>query len=185
MQAANLFRSSLRRSIANNTSNNARFAIRQRVPAARTYSTIPPPLPSAGKSNTALYVGLGVLLAAGAGYYVFTSSDPNAREAATALKSGVQSAKSKLNYVPTKEDYQKVYNRISAILDEAGEYDGKLLCVYDPVKKSLITVPDGSYGPVLVRLAWHSSGTYDKDTKTGGRYPSQISSAFTTLTSLK
>ncbi|KAH7339821.1 heme peroxidase [Rhizoctonia solani] len=27
---------------------------------------------------------------------------------------------------------------------------------------------DGSYGPVLVRLAWHSSGTYDKDTKTGG-----------------
>lgn len=29
---------------------------------------------------------------------------------------------------------------------------------------------DGSFGPVLLRLAWHSSGTYDKDTKTGGRY---------------
>ena len=27
---------------------------------------------------------------------------------------------------------------------------------------------DGSYGPVLVRLAWHASGTYDKETKTGG-----------------
>ena len=27
---------------------------------------------------------------------------------------------------------------------------------------------DGSYGPVLVRLAWHASGTYDKDTNTGG-----------------
>jgi cytochrome c peroxidase len=27
---------------------------------------------------------------------------------------------------------------------------------------------DGSYGPVLLRLAWHASGTYDKDTKTGG-----------------
>jgi hypothetical protein len=27
---------------------------------------------------------------------------------------------------------------------------------------------DGSYGPVFVRLAWHASGTYDKDTKTGG-----------------
>ncbi len=26
----------------------------------------------------------------------------------------------------------------------------------------------GSYGPVFVRLAWHASGTYDKDTKTGG-----------------
>ena len=27
---------------------------------------------------------------------------------------------------------------------------------------------DGSLGPVLVRLAWHASGTYDKNTKTGG-----------------
>jgi cytochrome c peroxidase len=31
-----------------------------------------------------------------------------------------------------------------------------------------ISYDDGSYGPVLVRLAWHASGTYDKDTKTGG-----------------
>lgn len=27
---------------------------------------------------------------------------------------------------------------------------------------------DGSYGPILVRLAWHASGTYDKATNTGG-----------------
>ena len=27
---------------------------------------------------------------------------------------------------------------------------------------------DGSYGPVLVRLAWHASGTYDALTGTGG-----------------
>jgi len=27
---------------------------------------------------------------------------------------------------------------------------------------------DGSWGPVLVRLAWHSSGTYCKNSKTGG-----------------
>ncbi|KAI9352597.1 heme peroxidase [Obelidium mucronatum] len=46
-------------------------------------------------------------------------------------------------------DYQEVYNAIAAILDN-DNYD------------------DGSYGPVLVRLAWHASGTYDKDTKTGG-----------------
>ena len=29
---------------------------------------------------------------------------------------------------------------------------------------------DGSYGPVILRLAWHASGTYDKETNTGGRY---------------
>jgi catalase (peroxidase I) len=32
---------------------------------------------------------------------------------------------------------------------------------------------DGSFGPVVLRLAWHASGTYDKATGTGGRsvYP--------------
>lgn len=51
---------------------------------------------------------------------------------------------------PTKEDYQKVYNAIAIRLDEKDDYD------------------DGSYGPVLVRLAWHCSGTYDQLTGTGG-----------------
>ncbi|KAM0388262.1 hypothetical protein ACHAO7_009586 [Fusarium culmorum] len=42
------------------------------------------------------------------------------------------------------------------------------------VQKSIIDLlnqpdyDDGSAGPVLVRLAWHSSGTYDKVTDTGG-----------------
>lgn len=51
---------------------------------------------------------------------------------------------------PTKEDYQQVYNYIASRLDEKDDYD------------------DGSYGPVLLRLAWHCSGTYDEMTKTGG-----------------
>ncbi|KAK8027093.1 cytochrome c peroxidase- mitochondrial [Apiospora marii] len=51
---------------------------------------------------------------------------------------------------PTKDDYQKVYNEIAGRLEEKDDYD------------------DGSYGPVLLRLAWHASGTYDKETKTGG-----------------
>ncbi|KAJ1548669.1 heme peroxidase, partial [Cladochytrium tenue] len=46
-------------------------------------------------------------------------------------------------------DYQEVYNAVAASLDDV-DYD------------------DGSYGPVLVRLAWHASGTYDKATGTGG-----------------
>lgn len=53
-------------------------------------------------------------------------------------------------FTPTKDDYQKVYNAIAERLDEKEDYD------------------DGSYGPVLVRLAWHGSGTYDKETGTGG-----------------
>jgi cytochrome c peroxidase len=53
-------------------------------------------------------------------------------------------------FTPTKDDYQKIYNEIAARLEENDEYD------------------DGSYGPVLVRLAWHASGTYDKETGTGG-----------------
>ncbi|KAJ5669189.1 Cytochrome c peroxidase [Penicillium macrosclerotiorum] len=53
-------------------------------------------------------------------------------------------------FVPTKEDYQKVYDAIANRLANETDYD------------------DGSYGPVLVRLAWHASGTYDKETGTGG-----------------
>ncbi|TVY36172.1 Cytochrome c peroxidase, mitochondrial [Lachnellula subtilissima] len=54
------------------------------------------------------------------------------------------------NFKPTKEEYQKVYNEIASRLEEDYHYD------------------DGSYGPILVRLAWHASGTYDTETDTGG-----------------
>jgi hypothetical protein len=53
-------------------------------------------------------------------------------------------------FTPKFEDYQAVYNEIANRLEENDEYD------------------DGSYGPVLLRLAWHASGTYDKETGTGG-----------------
>ena len=43
------------------------------------------------------------------------------------------------------------------------------LIIIPLVHSSADGLEDGSYGPVLVRLAWHSSGTYDKDSKTGGR----------------
>ncbi|KAL8279863.1 hypothetical protein RQP46_007713 [Phenoliferia psychrophenolica] len=45
---------------------------------------------------------------------------------------------------------------------------------YSEVKKAILGVlaqpgyDDGSAGPVLVRLAWHASGTYDLKTNTGG-----------------
>ena len=81
---------------------------------------------------------------------MMSNGDGAAAKATNAAKSGVQAAKVAANFVPTKEDYQKVYNTIAEIMDDAGDYD------------------DGSYGPVLLRLAWHSSGTYCDETKTGG-----------------
>lgn len=53
-------------------------------------------------------------------------------------------------FAPTQKDYQAVYNEIAKLLEEKDDYD------------------DGSYAPVLLRLAWHCSGTYDKESGTGG-----------------
>ncbi|KAF1988036.1 class II peroxidase [Aulographum hederae CBS 113979] len=58
--------------------------------------------------------------------------------------------KADADFKPTEADYQKVYDHIAELLAERDEYE------------------DGSYGPVIVRLAWHASGTYDKETGTGG-----------------
>ncbi|WFD42306.1 cytochrome-c peroxidase [Malassezia psittaci] len=51
---------------------------------------------------------------------------------------------------PTVEDYQKLYNRIAESFDKNPDFD------------------DGSYAPTCLRLAWHSSGTYDVKDKKGG-----------------
>ncbi|TXT13529.1 hypothetical protein VHUM_00896 [Vanrija humicola] len=59
------------------------------------------------------------------------------------------SAKSTAPVEPTKADYEKVYNAITDIFDKEG---------YD----------DGSLAPIILRLAWHASGTYDKADGTGG-----------------
>ena len=45
---------------------------------------------------------------------------------------------------------------------------------YEAVRNELLTLmdnpmwDDGSLAPTFIRLAWHSSGTYDAATKTGG-----------------
>lgn len=50
----------------------------------------------------------------------------------------------------TEVNYDKVRKEIADIVNKNPNYD------------------DGSYGPLFVRLAWHASGTYDKETNTGG-----------------
>lgn len=72
---------------------------------SRKYST-PPPSPEA-KSGYLRYITFGAaFIAAGLGYYYFDIV--SGKEAGTAIKSGIQAAKVKANFVPTKGDYIKV-----------------------------------------------------------------------------
>lgn len=91
-------------------------------------------------SSALLWVGAAAV-AGGAGYYLYNNHG--------SLLSG-SAGETKGIFTPTQADYQKVYDLIASRLEEKDDYD------------------DGSYGPVLVRLAWHASGTFDKETGTGG-----------------
>jgi cytochrome c peroxidase len=93
-------------------------------------------------SSSGLYIGIGALALGGAGYYFYTQGNGSLLSGSASETKGI--------FVPKQEDYEKVYNEIAARLEEKDDYD------------------DGSYGPVLVRLAWHCSGTFDKETGTGG-----------------
>lgn len=93
-------------------------------------------------SSSFLPIGVGALALGGAGYYFYTQGNGSLLSGSASETKGI--------FTPKVEDYQKVYNEIAARLEEKDDYD------------------DGSYGPVLVRLAWHASGTYDKETGTGG-----------------
>ena len=81
------------------------------------------------------YWGVGIAAVAAAGGYFFYNNGglTNMKEGSAGETRGI--------FTPTKDDYQKVYNEIARRLEERDDYD------------------DGSFGPVLVRLAWHCSGT--------------------------
>lgn len=126
--------------------------------AARPYSTSPSGGNSGGSTvtGTNILVAVGVLGAAGAAFYALGGDEKKSvlgvgaghsdnKLLGSKGKAGVPSSAT-----ATTADYQKVYNAIAAALEKDENYD------------------DGSFGPVLVRLAWHSSGTYDKSEGTGG-----------------
>ncbi len=95
------------------------------------------------RSNLNLLLGAGAFAAAGAtGFYFYNKKDVHMIKGSAGETKGV--------FKPSKDDYQKVYDEIARLLVEKDEYD------------------DESYGPVLVRLAWHCSGTYDAASGTGG-----------------
>ncbi|WVR06298.1 cytochrome c peroxidase, mitochondrial [Kwoniella sp. DSM 27419] len=110
----------------------------------------PPPPP---RSSNVPYMLAGVgAVALGAAYFFFgTDGTPRetAKEVGSAARGVAAAAEGKLGLRHSQEDYQKVYNRIAEELEKEG---------YD----------DGSLAPVFVRLAWHSSGTYNKEDNTGG-----------------
>lgn len=94
----------LRRGIAQTPTNCNKALFRNTL--SRKYSTPPPPTPQA-KSGTGLYVGVGLAIAGlGLGYYYYDTA--SGKVAGTAVKSGIQTAKVKANFVPSKEDYIKV-----------------------------------------------------------------------------
>ncbi|KAI9753289.1 MAG: heme peroxidase [Lichina confinis] len=113
------------------------------------YSTVPPAGEKSSWSSRLPYWALGLTVAGGAAYYFTTLTQ--AQTVPEALKKGsAPDAKKGGVFKPTREDYQRVYDEVARRLEENDEYD------------------DGSFGPVIVRLAWHCSGTYDKETGTGG-----------------
>lgn len=116
----------------------SRQAFRQQ--SRRAYSS-EAPKPSSGGSSTLVYGALAAAVLGGAGYYAFNSSKQD---------SASQGQKGSSVFSPTRKDYQEVYNLIAKRLIDESDYD------------------DGSYGPVLLRLGWHASGTYDAATGTGG-----------------
>ncbi|KAI9808364.1 MAG: heme peroxidase [Phylliscum demangeonii] len=123
--------------------------LRRTGPASRrTYASSGAQSSSSSSSSTGIFWGLGLAAAGATGYYFFVANRgqvvPESAKAGSApgSKSGV--------YTPQREDYQNVYTAIAKKLEEHDEYD------------------DGSFGPVILRLAWHCAGTYDKETGTGG-----------------
>ena len=83
--------------------------------------------------NTLAGLTIGLALS----FYFWPDLDKNYEE----RKKKAGSGETKVASIPKKEDYQQVYNEIAKLLEEKDDYD------------------DGSYGPVIVRLAWHCSGT--------------------------
>ncbi|KAF9924184.1 heme peroxidase [Linnemannia zychae] len=105
---------------------------------ARAYSSQAAPSGGAGKT---LFVAALAAGAGAAGYRFYLEGQKSS------LPVVVTATEEKKAKEPL--DYQKVYNAIAALLEDEN---------YD----------DGSYGPVFLRLAWHASGTYDKNSKDGG-----------------
>ena len=126
--------------------------LRVQVQARRGYADN-----SSGESNggsgssSGLYWTFGLAGVVGAGYYAYANGYLSKGQVAGTVEEGKEKAGAAAQKVKkevdagtinrSKGDYQAVYNHVAKLLEERDEYE------------------DGSYGPLLVRLAWHCSGT--------------------------
>src|SRR5438270_11730955 len=70
--------------------------------------------------------------------------------------------------VPASELPVDARNKGAEQIGKAGDYQAVYAAVAATLKEGAEDYDDGSFGPVVVRLGWHASGTYDKETGTGG-----------------
>ncbi|KAK9762399.1 heme peroxidase [Basidiobolus ranarum] len=109
--------------------------------AVRGYSTGPAKKSGSSPMLWALaFAGAGV-----AGYYMMSPPGKVAPFSSPKSNPGVNVETKQKNNL----DYQAIYNDIAELLED-NDYD------------------DGSFAPVLLRLAWHASGTYNKADGSGG-----------------
>ena len=102
-------------------------------------------------SGTAYVFGGVAAALLGGGALVYSAKRPSRATELTPRPSiAEQGRNANAVFSPKQEDYQEVYDAIAQKLIDEDEYD------------------DGSYGPVVLRLGWHASGTYDAETGTGG-----------------
>ncbi|RXK41600.1 cytochrome c peroxidase, mitochondrial [Tremella mesenterica] len=125
---------------------------------------VPPP-PPPRSSNVPIFLGVLGVAAAGTAYYFYGtpgSAKDTGKELDSKIRGAVATVEGKVGLRRGKDEYQKVYDKIAETLDAEG---------YD----------DGSLAPVFIRLAWHASGTYNKEDGTGGsnyatmRFPAEAS----------
>ncbi|TIA89365.1 hypothetical protein E3P99_02145 [Wallemia hederae] len=107
--------------------------------AIRSYSSSGEQSSSGGSGSGAAIFAGGALLT-GIGLYYFNNVNHNYEGTRNQALAKVEE---KLPVESGSRDYQKVYNAIVDIL-ETEDYD------------------DGTFAPVLLRLAWHASGTFSK-----------------------